>query len=192
MPRKISIKKKTPTLKKTSIKQKQKQSVIININDKIKRTRTPRIVRVASTGGSLGTTTIYTQPLQLPIYNSDENSLKTLNEGLTNAFVSLQNAIRSEKYNQPALNTQRNGQENFLSLDEVRLAGTTPLIPVPELTPIKPVPELTPVKSVQLSRKDIPIRHRIPTEQVINPSSGRPINVGGPTYNKLQAKGFKF
>lgn len=175
MPRKISIKKKSPPLKKTSIKQKQKQSVVININNKVKRTRTPKIVRVASTGGSLGTTTIYTSPLQLPIYNSDENSLKTLNEGLTNAFVSLQNAIRTEKFNQPALNIQNNGQEKFLSLDEVKLASTTPLVPTVPIVTTVPIPKVPRVPRISILKEG----------QVRNPKTGNRINIGGRLYKKI-------
>lgn len=193
MPRKIKAKKP----KTVGLKQKQKQSIVINIGNKGRKQR-PKIVRTASTGGSLGTTTLYSSPLQLPLYNTDHNSLQTLNEGLTNAFQSLQNVIRTERYNQPALNIQKNKEGDFLSLDEVRLSATTPLVPVPVLSPVFK-PHSSPIKQESLPPppyeervRVIPRRTRVAGNQVKNPITGRQINIGGNIYNDLIAKGHKF
>ena len=135
--------KSKPKIKKAKvIKQKQKQSIVINIDNKGRKPR-PRIVRVGSSSGSLGTSTIYTYPLQQPIYNAEHNELKSITDSLTDAFKSVQNTI---KVNQPLLNPSHNVKREFRSLDDIKVA-TTPLVPIPELKTIK-IPQKIPVKSV--------------------------------------------
>ena len=155
-------KRKAPKPKKTRvIKQKQKQSIVINIDNKGRKTRTPRIVKVGSSNPSLGTTSIYTYPLQQPIYNADHNSLKTITETLTNAF----NPVPAVKSYQPSLNVPQRKRSEFFSLDEVKLPSS-PLVPTATFkatTPVK-IPQKIPVKnissnvSVASSTKTAPVR----------------------------------
>ena len=202
---------KSKNTKSKVIKQKQKQSIVINIDNKGRKTRArnPRVVKVGSSNPSLGTSTIYTYPLQLPIYNADHNSLKTLTETLTNAFNPL--PVPSVKSYQPALNVPQRKRSEFFSLDEVKIPST-PLVPIPVLKPSieqpldktvitfkkkrVPAPALAPAPAPfnEERVRVIPRKTRTPrtAPTVINPNTKRPISVGGDIYNQLKADGYKF
>lgn len=164
-------------------KQKQKQSVNVKINiDNSKRTvkkRRPSTGRTVRGGGGGGGASSSNQPIFYtnPI-NLDNDTFRTINEGLTSGFASLSKIIHNKAPEQPVASTPPfqsvlEGTETLPSFYQTADANINPPIDTETIF-------------------YIPKKKKPKDGYVFNPRTGIEIQIGGRLYKKLVKEGVEF